>query len=370
MVRYALGFQNLQSICFIQIWISKILTLTRTIKTTSAKNCFSYIINLSALKKFILLILFINFFTVGYNQVIKGTILDKETKNTIPHATVYFSGTFVGTTTDQNGYFELDITKYASRPLAISAIGYYSYTLIDFSKNDPFIIYLTPKAYELEEVVITAKSYARERKANLKLFKNAFLGKTFNARKCEIINENDITFNYGSDDDTLKAFALKPILVNNRALGYKVTYYLDKFEYYRKSNVIFFTGNIIFNEDLSTEETYKRFHERRKNSYVGSRMYFFRALWANKLTSNKINIKNSRDKNPGYKQVVIQDDYNKKFLKYNEDLDIYCKTRWSKIIFLKEQVFFDQDGFFDPSGIQWEGEMARKRIADWLPYEY
>jgi hypothetical protein len=30
----------------------------------------------------------------------------------------------------------------------------------------------------------------------------------------------------------------------------------------------------------------------------------------------------------------------------------------------------NSSGYFDPSGISWEGEMARQRIADLLPFEY
>ena len=100
---------------------------------------------------------------------------------------------------------------------------------------------------------VTAKSYEKDRKANLKLFKKEFLGSTTNSRNCEILNEDDISFNYGSDRDTLKAYALKPILIFNRALGYKITYYLDIFEYTRKSNGLSFTGSIIFTEDLATK---------------------------------------------------------------------------------------------------------------------
>ena len=299
-------------------------------------------------------------------------MLDKKTKSAIPFAAVYFNGTFDGTTTNQNGKFELDITKNASRPLTISAIGYYSFTLTDFSTDEPVIICLTPKAYKLKEVVIVAESHARERKTNLKLFKKEFLGTTANVRNCRIMNENDITFNYGFDNDTLKAFALKPIHVNNNALGYKITYYLDEFEYCKKSNDLFFTGSIIFNEDLTTEETPKQFYKRkRKKAYLGSRMHFFRALWEGGLKSNGFTVRDTEDKkNLVIKKIVVQEDNDKKFLKYPENLTIYYYTRLSKIHFLKEQVFFDQDGYFDPADISWEGAMGRQRIADWLPYEY
>jgi hypothetical protein len=30
----------------------------------------------------------------------------------------------------------------------------------------------------------------------------------------------------------------------------------------------------------------------------------------------------------------------------------------------------DQNGYFDPFGISWSGEMSKQRIADQLPYDY
>jgi hypothetical protein len=38
--------------------------------------------------------------------------------------------------------------------------------------------------------------------------------------------------------------------------------------------------------------------------------------------------------------------------------------------FLKNKVFFEEDGYYDPIAVIWSGTMARQRIADFLPYEY
>ena len=62
--------------------------------------------------------------TTAYSQVIKGTIFDAETKQSIPYAAVFINGTFIGTTSDEEGAFELDITNYTLTPLTIRAIGY------------------------------------------------------------------------------------------------------------------------------------------------------------------------------------------------------------------------------------------------------
>jgi hypothetical protein len=324
------------------------------------------------MKKLLVLSLFINLYITAYNQIIRGTILDQNTKSTINFASIYFSGTYIGTNSDQDGNFELDISKYASLPLTISALGYYSVTLTKFSTSNPNIIYMTPKVFELGEVVIEDKSLKSKRKNNLKLFKNTFLGLTPNAGQCEIINENDITFNYNSDKDTLKAFASKPILIENRALGYRITYFLDKFELYKRKQSFYFIGNIIFNEDLTNDKSQEQLFESRRKAYLGSRMHFFRALWSNTLDANGFAIKNSVNQDLYYKDIVIQEDSLLKCIKYPNKLGICYNstTPTSYIIFYGKKVCFDKNGYFDPLVIEWIGQMAKQRIADWLPYEY
>ena len=322
------------------------------------------------MSKYILFLLFINIHLVAYNQIISGVVLDKQTINPISFAAIYFNGTFVGTTSDQDGHFELDITKYVSRPLTISAVGYYSFTLTDLLSGESNIIYLTPKVYEIKEVSVSTKSLTRKRRINLALFKKEFLGTSYNARKCEIMNEDDISFNYDSNKDTLKAFALKPILIKNSALGYTITYYLDKFEFEKRTKTTYFVGDILFKEDLTNSADRRSYERRRSHAYSGSSMQFFRALWNDDLESTNFKIKIPEGKELTYKDVVIQEDNNRKYLKYAMDLEIEYFPTSSNIEFRKEKVRFEQNGFFDPSGILWRGHLARMRIADWLPFEY
>ena len=325
------------------------------------------------MKRIVLFLLVVNFFQVGHTQIVKGTILDKSDNLKINFASIYINGTSVGTNSDQNGYFELDITKYGSLPLTISALGYYTVTLTDFSKGKPIEVYLTPKTFELQEVVIVAKSLTKAKKANLRLFRNEFLGTTYDAQKCVIMNETDLIFNNGSSGDTLKAFASKPIIIYNHGLGYKITYYLDKFEYYRKSKSFLYKGSAIFNEDLASEMTRKKFFEkRRRNAYLGSRSHFFTSLWANKLKSNGFVIRNSADQILNYEDIVIVRVGFKKYLSYNGNLSIYYLSNSpnSSIELFKNPVFFDSSGYFDGSGVRVIGQMAKQRIGDLLPYDY
>lgn len=326
---------------------------------------------LAVVKKCLFVFLFFSLNILAYNQVIKGTISDSENHTKINFAYIYFNGTFVGTNSDKEGNFELDISRYPSMPLTISALGYYSVTLTVVSSSKPLIIFMKPKLYELKEVVISEKSNVRERKRNEKLFTDTFLGTTRNARSCEIINIKDIVFVSGND--TLKAFSSNPIRINNSALGYKVTYFLDEFVLDKKNESFYFSGNIIFNEDLTSGDPQNQIYEtRRKDAYLGSRMHFFRSLWINDLDSAKFVVKNSADEKLTAENIVISEDSLTRYLNYPEDLGIgyYSSSPSTYIIFLNENVNFDSNGYFDPSSVSWQGEMSFKRIADWLPYEY
>jgi hypothetical protein len=326
------------------------------------------------MKKFIIFFILANLYLTAYNQIIRGTIRDQNTDIPINYAVIYFNGTFVGTQSDSKGYFELDISKNNSMPLTISALGYYSVILTDLAPDKKYQINLVPKIFELKEVVIIAKD-PNERKKNLKLFKREFLGSTLNSWNCEITNENDITLI--SVDDTLKAFTSKPIIIDNRSLGYTITYYLDNFNYCKSDKHLLFNGNYFYNENFASKEYQKKRYERkREQAYIGSRMHFFRALWENKLESNGFSVVDSTNRKILYDKFVIQAKYKStgvqsKYLNYKGILFIiYHNWYVTSIELKKEHVFFDKTGFFDPIGISWEGDLVKQRIADFLPFEY
>ena len=325
------------------------------------------------MKKSFLILLTICLFSNAYSQRIKGTVFDDKTKSTIDFASVYMDGTFQGTNSDKNGNFELNISNRTSLPLVISAVGYYSVKLENYSLNKPILVYLTPKVYELNEVVVNAKNYTRKRKTNLNFFINEFLGRTRNSRECEITNLNDLTFNYNSDKDTLKAFASKPLVILNKALGYKIIYYLDKFEFYKQRNALYYQGTILFKEDLGTDSLRNQVFERkRRKAYLGSRMHFFRSLWTNEFKSEGFKVKNSSDVDLRMDEFMFQEKDGTKYIKYSHNLGICFNVPLptSYLIFRSDRVYFDKNGYFEPSSVSWEGDMSFQRIADCLPYEY
>lgn len=316
--------------------------------------------------------MFLNFTDVAYNQIITGSIVDNVTKKPIEFAYIYFNASSVGTQSDQSGHFSLDVSKNAPNPLIISAIGYYSLTLLDYLKNPILNIGLTPKPIELNEINISAKSLSKKRVSNLKTFKNVFLGTGENAQHCEIINEADIKFDYESGD-TLKATSTKPLIINNKALGYQLIYYLENFEYDRSNRSFSFQGNLSFKENGFENEVQKAIiDDKRRNAYLGSRMHFLRSLWSNDLESNGFTVKNKFGRNLRPDEIVYRDGFDKKYLRYNETLGICYLSDFpfSHLEILKDRIYFYRNGYSDPFGLIWEGYIAEKKVADMLPLEY
>jgi hypothetical protein len=309
-------------------------------------------------------------------QLIQGTVFDKDTHEAIPFASVYFSGTSLKTTCNENGNFKLPIPKGSSKPLTVSSIGYYSITMINYNSDKPLSIQLSPKVQEVSPVMVTGSQRFNYREINLPVFREEFLGKSLNAHYCNITNEGDILFSYDPEKQILKAFTYKPIHIRNQKLGYEIIYYLNEFEYNKNTESMHIEGSYIFTcDNLADKKQQYRYIKAREKAYLGSRMNFFRDLWNGKLDSTRFTVSDSKNHMLTYNQIVVEPDSTKglKFLHYPEPLYVkYASEKKSKtkLILKKDFVAFDKTGYFDPSGISWLGWLGRLRIGDQLPYEY
>jgi hypothetical protein len=101
-------------------------------------------------------------------------------------------------------------------------------------------------------------------------------------------------------------------------------------------------------------------------------MHYFRTLWVDDLKSTGFSTYNMSKKKLEYKDLVYQKETHTKYLHSDGNLGIsyYGKQPTSFVRFLKDMVYFDPSGYFDASAIAWEGEMARQRISDTLPFDY
>ena len=95
-------------------------------------------------------------------RTISGTITDEQ-GNSIPGANILIKGTSIGTISDMNGNFELQVPA-GQHTLQISFIGYKEKE-IAIGNNKKFNVQLSVESEQLNEVVVTALGIKREKKA-------------------------------------------------------------------------------------------------------------------------------------------------------------------------------------------------------------
>lgn len=95
-------------------------------------------------------------------RVVKGTITDSKTKETLPGVTVLVEGTTVATSTNMNGEFTINV-EGEGKKLVISSIGFV--TKIVDANQDVINVTLDTDAKMLGETVVTALGVSREKKS-------------------------------------------------------------------------------------------------------------------------------------------------------------------------------------------------------------
>ncbi len=114
-------------------------------------------------KKFILILLY-TFLTINLkaqtgHQTISGKLVDIDSKEPLPFASIYLKGTTIGTTSNTEGYFVFHIpAKKTNHAIIISMMGYEKLEKIPalFLKEET--IALSPISFELNEVFIPGKA--------------------------------------------------------------------------------------------------------------------------------------------------------------------------------------------------------------------
>jgi TonB-linked SusC/RagA family outer membrane protein len=131
------------------------------------------------MNKTLTLILFL--FLVGsakiyaQNATFKGTVSDEQ--GTLPGVSVFLKNTKIGTTTDQNGQFQLQVKN--GDEVSFSAIGYETKSII-YSGQQNLKIVLKGVALSLEETVVVG--YAKQKKATLTGSVSSITGDNLNQR--------------------------------------------------------------------------------------------------------------------------------------------------------------------------------------------
>ena len=254
--------------------------------------------------------------------IIRGIVVDSLTQEPLPSATVYINGTTQGTTTDNDGRFELKGISFPAT-IVFSFVGYKPKAMDLDSNPDRLTIGLRTND-ALPEVVVSGKKDRLDKK-NLEYFKTMFLGDDLWGARATIENDNVLMFDnssqtsyysrtvsrtsfatlYNSNDkvvshveyvDSTKvvtsvftAWAYEPLIIDLPLLGYELYVDLVKFTVEQVNTVTRcnILGYFYYKpyEKLKKRQT-ERIDENRKKAYYGSSQHFLRSFAENSLAEN------------------------------------------------------------------------------------
>lgn len=275
----------MRKIIFITIFLSRFFTKAFALSSPKGKIIYSISqksLIFTAIIRFVTII-FLFFYSSVWSQQIRGKVTDSASQKPLAKASVFINSTSIGTTTNEKGEFSIDKFPSGKFDLVISFVGYQTLlTNITLPENNFLTINLKPKDDMLETVVV--RSYEKngwERWGFL--FTNRFIGTTAFSHDCKIINPKDIRFSYSENDRILKAYAVKPLTIINKALGYKIEYDLEEFYYDMNSDMLLYLGFPLFAELNGSKSKQRRWQRQRQQTYQGSLLQFMRAVYQNKI---------------------------------------------------------------------------------------
>lgn len=220
---------------------------------------------------------------LGQDIVLTGTVTDTTSQRTLRDAHVFIASSLIGTATDSQGKFILEDIPAGAHRIVVTMIGYEPAsidTLLRAGKKYEFDLNLKPTTVELEEVVVNAR-LARRWQRRLSKFTRLFLGETDNSVLTTIINPEVLSFT--SRLGKLSATASEPLIIENRALGYRLQYYLKEFFYY--GSTIKYDGEPSFTELVPMDSTeWQRWLMNREAAFNGSQRHFLLSLMAGRTS--------------------------------------------------------------------------------------
>jgi hypothetical protein len=231
-----------------------------------------------------ILLFFIQLFALS-QQTIKGTVVNAESGAVIPGSSVFISNTSRGTTSDNQGHFELTNIPSGKYELIISSIGYET-IVFPFSEKDLPVklkVEMKVKVKELGNVIVEPFLEEGWDKWG-KLFTEHFIGTVDNAERCKIKNTEAIKFRFYRKSNRVVAYADEPLQIENRSLGYTIQYQLENFEVnFREQSTIYLGYALFTDRTKEGKEPPARFRQRRDEAFKGSVVHFMQSIYKNQL---------------------------------------------------------------------------------------
>ena len=355
----------------------------------------------------LLLLLCLPMLALGQTATLTGKVKDAETGEALPFCSVFVNNTTVSTATDLEGNFTLSGLEPGTLEIGFSFMGYAAQTRkVTLKPGGTFTLNLSMNPLEqvLSEQEVKAsrdKSWERD----LRKFQSLFLGIDEAAAQTTILNPWVIDFPEATEKGSFVARAEQPIELENRYLGYKITFNLK--EFVNAPTAYRIVGAARFELlPADSEAQQATWEKNRADIYRRSPMNLFRSilkgtyeregfyLYGDKAGgSASMNIRSDIFANELGKSVVpykadplvipsdpegdyllqlkgrIEIHYQKGFAQANTYRDAPYPISWLEV--KNGQVRIRENGtVLNPEDLVFSGDMDRKRISNLLPLDY
>jgi hypothetical protein len=240
--------------------------------------------------RLLLLSLLCPIIALAQSGTITGKVIEADTKAPV-RASVFLASSSFGTTAADNGIFTLSGIKPGQYTLVVNAIGYQDHTQTVMVTSEPvsLTIELAHKTIELKEVTISTLSKA-DWNSCFAQFKEKFIGTDKNAGDCKIINPDVLNFSYHKAKKELDASTDDFLIVENKALGYRVKFLIQEFKSDGITQTTSYVGQPLFEELTGSESQKKKWRNKRREAYYGSSRHFYRSLLKDSLVADGFEI--------------------------------------------------------------------------------
>ena len=336
---------------------------------------------------------------------VSGTVTNAETGAPIPDAHVFVAVSMNGSITGPDGSYSLQGLALGAHRLYVSVVGYEPQHLDVFlreARTHTFDFALKQAVIEVGEVEVTAERDRRWQQ-RLEKFVRLFIGETPNAAETVIVNPEVLDFTDRAGRFTARAS--ETLVIENRALGYRIQYFLKEFS--ATPTRVMYDGEPLFEEMEPTSAADEiLWRQNRMEAYNGSFRHFALALLDGSLekagfkTYHRAPDRSSLSgaASPGARFTIDADEIIKDgkapeerlldfhgfveivYLREVEDESYIAwqgrsgerpKYRSSMIQLERGPTVIDLKGDVpDPYGVTFYGYLAFERVADELPKEY
>ncbi len=312
---------------------------------------------------------------------INGLVSDLESKKPLPGATVFINRTTLSSQCDSKGVFSINNIPPGFWDIVVYNEGH------ELFKSSVRVV--EDKRYRLSLELVKKQPAPKtkfkpneEWNNNLEWFQLALLGTGSNAANSVIKNSKDLLFS--KEGESLKAVALRPLIIENMSTGYRIIYHLLNFE--AGIEQVKSEGFLLF-DSLRTLDPMVRssWEKARLRTYWGSERHLFRALLDGEVRAQGFELLNATGKKlnkdtlvspaklSGYYVIQLKGKTKVTYQMEKGTSGIQQTDQAGQISWLTSNGMVEVNDIgvlFNPQTLAVSGHMALSKLSDDLPYNY